>query len=82
MTADQLGDITPSMQDSFSKVGLDVPCATVENRAYRSISQFIDYIASDEHNRGKQREAWSELANNVDGSCGEKVKEEVLRRLG
>ena len=70
------------MEESFSQVGIDAPYATVEHRAYRSISQFIDYVKSGVHGRDKQRKAWSELANNVDGTCGEKVKEEVLRRLG
>lgn len=82
LTEAQLGEWTPSMEESFSQVGIDAPYATVEHRAYRSISQYIDYVKSGIHDREKQRKAWSELANNVDGTCGEKVKEEVLRRLG
>ena len=82
LTEKQLREWTPSVKESFSQVGVDVPYATVEHRSYRSISQYIDYVKSGIHDRVKQREAWSELANNVDGTCGEKVKEEVLRRLG
>ncbi len=82
LTEEQLRELTPSMEESFTQVGQDVPYATVENRVYRSISQFIDYVNSDLHNRSIQQSAWAELANNADGTCGEKVKDEVLRRLG
>ena len=68
--------------ETFERMGKDIPYATGEHRACRSVSQFIDYVASGKHDRVKQREAWSELAKNIDGTCGEKVKEEVLRRLG
>lgn len=82
LTEEQLRELTPSMEESFTQVGQDVPYATVENRVYRSISQFIDYVNYDLHNRSIQQSAWAELANNADGTCGEKVKDEVLRRLG
>ena len=82
LTEIQMREWQPAMEESFTKVGLDVPYATTEHRAYRSVSRFIDYVKSGRHDRDKQRKAWSELANNVDGTCGEKVKEEALRRLG
>ena len=70
------------LAQAFGRMGKDIPYATGEQRALRSVSQFIDYVASGVHDREKQREAWSELAKNIDGTCGEKIKEEVLRRLG
>lgn len=82
LTAEQVQDWTPAMAASFDRVGKDIPYATCEHRALRSVSQFIDYVARGKHDREKQREAWSELARNIDGSCGEKIKAEVLGRLG
>lgn len=82
LTEEQLKEWTPSVAESFSKVGLDIPYATTEHRAYRSINMYVDYVKADLHDRDKQRKAWSELANNVDGTCGEKIKAEVLRRMG
>lgn len=82
LTEDQLKELAPTMEESFTQVGVDVPYAATENRNYRSIGRYIDYIKSGKHDRDEQRKAWSELANNVDGTCGEKVKDEVLRRLG
>lgn len=70
------------IEQTFGRMGKDIPYATGEQRTLRSISQFVDYVASVTHDREKQREAWSELAQNCDGTCGEKVKEEILRRLG
>lgn len=82
LTEAQVQAWTPKMADSFDRVGKDVPYAVSEQRALRSVSQFIEYVASGSHDREKQRRAWSELANNADGTCGEKIKEEVARRLG
>ena len=82
LTEQQLREWSTPVGETFERCGIDVPYATGEKRETRSISQFIDYVREGRHDREKQRQAWSELANNVDGTCGEKVKEEVLRRLG
>ena len=82
LTEQQLREWSTPVGQTFERCGIDVPYATGEKRETRSISQFIDYVCGGRHDREKQRRAWSELANNVDGTCGDKVKEEVLRRLG
>lgn len=82
LTEQQLREWSTPVGETFERCGIDVPYATGEKRETRSISQFIDYVREGRHDREKQRQAWSELAKNVDGTCGEKVKEEVLRRLG
>ncbi|MBE6085456.1 MAG: hypothetical protein E7203_08405 [Selenomonas ruminantium] len=82
LTEEQATNWPTPIGQTFERMGKDIPYATGEHRACRSVSQYIEYVASGVHDRDKQREAWSELAKNIDGTCGEKVKEEVLRRLG
>ena len=82
LTDRQVEEWPTPMKDAFGRCGMDIPYATGENRSFRNISQFVEYVRDEHHDREKQRKAWAELANNVDGSCGAKVKEEVLRRLG
>ncbi|MBO6304049.1 MAG: hypothetical protein J6M62_03090 [Selenomonadaceae bacterium] len=82
LTDEQAKSWPTSIGKSFERFGKDIPYATGENRACRSVSQFIEYIAGGEHNRDKQRRVWSELAKNIDGTCGEKVMNEILGRLG
>jgi len=82
LTEEQAKSWPAPMEESFERMGKDIPYATGEHRTCRSIRQFIEYVAAGRHDRAKQRAAWSELARNIDGTCGEKVKAEVLRRLG
>lgn len=82
LTEDQAKSWPTPIAEAFGPTGKDTPYATTEQRALRTVGQFIDYVKSDTHDRGKQRAAWSELAQNIDGTCGAKVKAEILRRLG
>ena len=82
LTEEQVKSWPTPIDQTFERMGKDIPYATGEHRTCRSVSQYIEYVASGIHDRDKQRKAWSELAKNIDGTCGEKVKEEALRRLG
>ena len=82
LTEEQAMSWPAPIGESFERMGKDIPYATGEHRACRSVNQFIDYVVNGKHDRDKQRRAWSELALNIDGTCGEKVKDEILRRLG
>lgn len=82
LTEEQVRSSATPIEQTFERVGKSIPYATGEHRALRNVSEFIEYVASGTHDREKQREAWSELAMNIDGTCGEKIKEEALRRLG
>ena len=82
LTEEQAMSWPTPIGESFERMGKDIPYATGEHRTCRSVSQFIEYVVSGRHDRDKQRQAWSELARNIDGTCGEKVKDEILRRLG
>jgi len=82
LTEEQVKNWPTPIGQTFERMGKDIPYATDEHRVCRSVSQYIEYVTSGVHDRDKQRKYWSELAKNIDGTCGEKVKEEVLRRLG
>ena len=70
------------IKDAFGDIGNgNTPYAVRENKRCRTVSQFIDYVRDNEHDSKKQQEAWSVLVNNADGTCGQKVLEELLARL-
>lgn len=60
--------------------GLPYNCR--EDRQYRSIDQFLDYVLNDkDENKKSQIRAYAEIINNIDGTCGEKVHYAIQQQL-
>ena len=70
------------MGKAFGPVGPDLPYAMRENPMCRSIGDFIVYVHSGTHDKEAQKRAFAALANNSDGTCGEKVHRCIMEKLG
>ena len=73
-----LDAITPPLSDGFCRLGLDIMYASRENAACRNVNQYIDYVLSGVHDSKLQKKAYSNIAVNADGTCGEKVYKHIM----
>ena len=76
-----MANISSPMAESFCQIGEDVMYASRENAACRNVEQYIDYVLSGVHDSKRQKEAYSAIAVNADGTCGEKVYNYIMEAL-
>lgn len=69
------------MEKAFGPIGPDLPYAVRENPMSRSVGQFIEYVYRGDHDKTAQQRAFGALANNSDGTCGEKVHRHIMEQL-
>lgn len=67
--------------EAFGKIGKDVPYAVNESVVCRNVDQYIDYVLSEKHNSQVQQEAYQAVANNADGTCGQKVHQYIMEQI-
>ncbi len=63
----------------FSKIGKNLPWGIYETR-YSSVRRFISYIRQDLHDKELQKQAFSDVAVNLDGTAGKKIHEFMRRQ--
>lgn len=71
-----------SVDKAFERFSMDIPYACTES-AYVGLEDFIDGLVQEKlsSNREEQLAAYHEVAANLDGTCGEKVHQAIMRSL-
>ncbi len=71
-----------TLDQCFEEWSIDIPYACAEN-SYISIPDFIDGVVKDQLGNSKeiQLKAYAKVAENLDGTCGEKVFKEIYKEL-
>ena len=71
-----------TLDQCFEEWSIDIPYACAEN-SYISIPDFIDGVVKDQlgNSREIQLNAYTKVAENLDGTCGEKVFKEIYKEL-
>ena len=82
LSAAALDALKIPMEKAFGPIGPDLPYALRENPMCRSVGQFIEYVHRGVHDKTAQQRAFGVLANNSDGTCGEKVHRYIMEQLG
>lgn len=75
-------DELKALGQSFARQGKNLPWGIYEAKHY-SVRRMISYVRQNMHDSGKQKEAFSHAAMNLDGSAGQKIYAfiaETLRR--
>jgi hypothetical protein len=80
-TQEQVELLSTPLKESFGKLLKDIPFASNENRLWRNIDTFIDYVISDVHPKAKQQMAYTEIIANTEVSCGSKVHQYIMERI-
>lgn len=80
LSADAMRAMATPMEDAFGPIGPNLPYAIRENLMCRSVGQFIEYVHSGTHDKEAQKQAFSALSNNLDGTCGEKVHRHIMEQ--
>lgn len=60
------------MKQGFDKMGDNLPYAIRESNIF-TLDAFIKYLSNDEHLVEEQIKAYSQVIDNIDGTCGEKI---------
>lgn len=63
----------------FGRCGSNLPWAMGETKLY-SIKGFIHYVCKEKHDSDTQIAKYREIANNLDGSCGSSIYQELVKR--
>lgn len=67
-------------EELFGRQGDNLPWAVSETKLY-SVKMFIRYVYRGIHDRKRQKKEYGKISNNLDGSCGKKIYEEIVKRL-
>lgn len=60
------------IKQGFNKMGDNLPYAIRESNIF-TLDRFIEYLSNNEHLVEEQIKAYSNIINNIDGTCGEKI---------
>lgn len=71
-----------SLEEDFYSLNDNIPYASCENQNL-TLNRFInDYVISEhEHDKRAQKQAYSSIFNNMDGTCGEKIHKYIKEQL-
>lgn len=58
----------------------NLPYAYLEN-GLCSINDFIDFVVQGKHDSEKEKEIYKKIATNINGTCGKKIHERIMKEL-
>lgn len=70
----------PMQQSDFGAIG-SAPYATNENGLWRDLDAFCKYVQKGKHDNNKQKEAYSHIMMNMDGTSGKKIHEYIMEQI-
>lgn len=82
LSPDDVQKFSIPLRESFSSLGEDATYAVMEDNLSINIDAFLQYLIEEEHMNQRQMESYAQFVKNMDGTCGEKVHDYIMKHMG